>query len=64
MEYKTPGPDKEIHWISAHVCPECEHPYLLEKLDLGEATTGIISCPKCPWSGQINIQIIKKPTLE
>jgi ribosomal protein L37AE/L43A len=49
-----------VHWENAHVCPACGHPTLIKELELGETTTGIISCPKCPWSGQINIQVIEK----
>jgi ribosomal protein L37AE/L43A len=59
MGYNTLESNAENQWESAHVCPACGHPTLLKELELGEATTGIISCPKCPWAGQINIQIIE-----
>ena len=44
---------------SAHVCPQCGTPILIEEIGLREATTGIVTCPKCDWSGQIDIQIIR-----
>lgn len=50
-------------WESAHVCPECGHAIPLKSLELGEATTGIIACPQCHWSGQINIQVVKQRPL-
>jgi ribosomal protein L37AE/L43A len=44
---------------SAHVCPQCGTPILIENIGLREMTTGIITCPKCDWSGKINIQIVR-----
>ncbi len=54
-------------WESVHVCPNCGHVINLAELDLRAITTGIVSCPNCDWSGQIEIQVIdqvprKKPT--
>ncbi len=53
-------------WESVHVCPNCGHVINLAELDLRAITTGIVTCPSCDWSGQIEIQIIdqvprKKP---
>jgi hypothetical protein len=53
-------------WESVHVCPNCGHVINLAELDLTAITTGIVTCPSCDWSGQIEIQIIdqvprKKP---
>jgi hypothetical protein len=55
-------PDKESkrQWASAHVCPQCEFPIDLKNIGLTEATTGLITCPKCDWAGQITIEIIEK----
>jgi transcription elongation factor Elf1 len=55
------------HWESVHVCPHCGHVINLAELDLKAITTGIVSCPRCDWSGQIEIQVIdqvprKRPT--
>jgi ssDNA-binding Zn-finger/Zn-ribbon topoisomerase 1 len=54
--------DKENkrQWESAHVCPQCGFPIDLKDIGLTEATTGLITCPKCDWSGQIAIEIIEK----
>ncbi len=53
-------------WESVHVCSNCRHVINLAELDLRAITTGIVICPKCDWSGQIEIQIVdqvprKKP---
>jgi ribosomal protein L37AE/L43A len=45
-------------WESVHVCPNCGHVINLAELDLRAITTGIVTCPNCDWSGQIEIQII------
>jgi len=54
-------------WESEHVCPACGHVVNLAELDMTAITTGIMTCPSCDWSGQIEIQVIgqvprKKPT--
>ena len=41
-----------------HVCPNCGHIINLAELDLRAITTGIVSCPTCDWSGQIEIQVV------
>jgi len=51
--------DESRQMESAHVCPQCGTPILIENIGLREMTTGIITCPKCDWSGKINIQIIR-----
>ena len=53
-------------WESVHVCPNCGHVINLAELDLKAITTGIVACPNCDWSGQIEIQVVdqvprKKP---
>jgi len=53
-------------WESVHVCPNCGHIINLSELDMKAITTGIVTCPNCDWSGQIEIQIVdqvprKKP---
>ena len=54
-------------WESVHVCPRCGHFINLAELDMRAITTGIVICPSCDWSGQIEIQVInhvprKKPS--
>jgi hypothetical protein len=47
-------------WRSVHVCPKCDHIVDLAEIDLKAATTGIIVCSKCDWSGPIEIEILEK----
>jgi len=54
-------------WESVHVGPNCGRVINLAELDLRAITTGVVTCPDCDWSGQIEIQIVdqvprKKPT--
>jgi ssDNA-binding Zn-finger/Zn-ribbon topoisomerase 1 len=50
--------DERSEWESVHKCPKCGYELNLAKLDLGETTTGIATCPRCEWAGQINLQIV------
>lgn len=59
-------PENGQAWESAHVCPNCGHVINLAELDMQALTTGIVACPSCDWSGQIEIQVVdqvprKKP---
>ncbi len=45
-------------WESVHKCPSCDYELNLEKIDFRGATTGIATCPRCEWEGQINVQIV------
>ena len=47
-------------WESVHIGPRCGHIINLAELDLTAITTGIVACPNCDWSGQIEIQIINQ----
>jgi predicted RNA-binding Zn-ribbon protein involved in translation (DUF1610 family) len=52
---------------SVHVCPNCGNVVNLAELNLRAITTGMVTCPGCKWSGQIEIQVVdqvprKKPT--
>lgn len=49
---------------NAHVCPKCGTPILIENLGLREATTGILTCPKCDWSGKIDIQVVRNQSAD
>jgi hypothetical protein len=49
------------------MCPVCGLVINLAELDLRAITTGIVTCPSCDWSGQIEIQVVdqvprKRPT--
>jgi transcription elongation factor Elf1 len=45
-------------WESVHVCPNCGQVINLSELDMKAITTGIVTCPSCDWSGQIEIQVV------
>ena len=50
--------DKQV-WESVHVCPKCAFVINLSEIDLRTVTTGIVECPRCQWSGPIEIQIVQ-----
>ena len=58
MSPYTPKPSDRSEWESVHKCPKCGYELNLEKLDLDETTTGIATCPRCGWAGQIDLQIV------
>jgi predicted RNA-binding Zn-ribbon protein involved in translation (DUF1610 family) len=60
MNPQTPDEGKKPLKISAHLCPRCGHAIDLEDLGLRGGTTGLVTCPKCDWSGPIDIRIINK----
>jgi hypothetical protein len=64
MSSHTPAPNEERHWESVHKCSKCGYEHNLEKLDLDETTTGIATCPRCEWSGQIDLQIVPGQRLD
>lgn len=51
--------DNNRQWRSANVCPKCRYVLDLEEIDLKAITTGIATCPRCEWSGYIDIQIVE-----
>lgn len=55
-------PDKGPRQLkkSVHRCPRCNHTVDLKQLTMREGTTGLITCPKCEWSGPIAIGIAVK----
>lgn len=66
MTMKPANNNDEHSWESVHVCPRCCKVINLCELDMRAITTGIVICPSCEWSGQIEIQIVdqvprKKP---
>ncbi len=60
MRPKPEDNNATTQWESVHKCPKCGYELNLEKLDLQEATTGLATCPRCEWSGQINLQIVPR----
>jgi len=55
-ENDTPG--KQLEHV--HVCPKCDLVLGPEEIELCSIVTGILTCPKCGWSGPINLQIVEK----
>jgi hypothetical protein len=51
-------PEKQLEHV--HVCPKCDLVLGPDKIELCSIVTGIITCPKCDWSGPINLQIVEK----
>jgi uncharacterized paraquat-inducible protein A len=64
MSSHTPEPSVETHWESVHRCSKCGCERNLAQLDLRETTTGIATCPRCEWSGQIDLQIVPRQHLD
>jgi hypothetical protein len=64
MSSHTPEPSEETPWESVHKCSQCGYEYNLARLDLHETSTGIATCPKCEWSGQIDLQIVPRRRIE
>jgi predicted RNA-binding Zn-ribbon protein involved in translation (DUF1610 family) len=58
MGAQQPGKDGKKAKASAHVCPRCGFSIDLKDIGLRGATTGLITCPKCDWSGPAEIQIV------
>jgi uncharacterized paraquat-inducible protein A len=62
MSPHTTEPRERSEWKSVHKCRKCGYELSLAKLDLYETTTGIATCPRCEWSGQIDLQIVPGQT--
>ncbi len=60
MAAQQPGKDEKKLKASAHVCPQCRFSINLKDLGLREGATGLVTCPKCDWSGPVTIGIIEK----
>jgi ssDNA-binding Zn-finger/Zn-ribbon topoisomerase 1 len=46
--------------MSAHVCPCCGFAIDLKDLGLRGSTTGLVTCPKCEWSGPVTIVTVPR----
>ncbi len=63
MAVKRPDRDGKTAKASAHVCPRCGFSIDLQDIGLRVSTTGLITCPRCDWSGPVEIKIVdKEPT--
>jgi predicted RNA-binding Zn-ribbon protein involved in translation (DUF1610 family) len=60
MGNQEPNKDRKQQKISAHVCPQCGFSIDLKDLGLRGSATGLVTCPKCEWSGPVNIKIVPK----
>lgn len=47
-----------LQWESAHVCPKCGFSVGLKNLGLRVGATGVVTCPKCDWSGPVEIGVV------
>ena len=54
------NPDDRQHWDCVHQCPLCGHANRLSEINLKQATTGIIQCPSCRWTGQLQILVVER----
>ncbi len=50
--------------VSAHVCPQCGFSIDLKDLGFRGSATGLVTCPKCEWSGPVTIGIVAKELAE
>jgi uncharacterized paraquat-inducible protein A len=64
MSPYTPETNEKRYWESVHKCAKCGYEHNLAKLDLHETTSGIAKCPRCEWSGQIDLQIVPRQPLD
>jgi predicted RNA-binding Zn-ribbon protein involved in translation (DUF1610 family) len=63
MEDHQPGNHSKKPKASAHVCLQCGFSINLKDIGVRVGATGLITCPKCGWSGPVEIQIVdKEPT--
>ena len=60
MEAREPNKVGRQLKISAHLCKQCGFSIDLKDLGLREGATGLVTCPKCGWSGQVTIRIVPR----
>jgi C4-type Zn-finger protein len=48
----------ETNWEHVHRCPSCERIIKAAEIPHSAVATGVITCPKCDYSGPINVQIV------
>jgi predicted RNA-binding Zn-ribbon protein involved in translation (DUF1610 family) len=60
MEAQGSNRDKRQPKVSAHVCPRCGFSIDLKGIGFRGSATGLVTCPKCGWSGPVTIGIVPK----
>jgi len=60
MSPQSLPPDRRTPLQSVHTCPQCGFSINLKNIGLREGATGIVTCPKCEWTGPVEIQIVEK----
>lgn len=60
MSRQPPATNVQKQWESVHKCPKCGYAMNLDKMDLRAIATGIITCPKCEWSGPVAIDVMEE----
>ena len=63
MRDGMPSAAKRKKWDSVHMCPQCNLAMKLDGIDLKAVTTGVVVCPRCSWSGPIEIEIVRSDVL-
>jgi hypothetical protein len=61
---ETQKADMKKDWEHVHLCPKCGHTINPDQIELGSIMLGVITCPKCEWSGPINLQIVERQNRE
>jgi predicted RNA-binding Zn-ribbon protein involved in translation (DUF1610 family) len=64
MEAQQSGKDTKRLKASIHVCPQCGFAVNLKELGLRAGATGLVTCPKCDWSGPVLIGTAEKEPAE
>jgi hypothetical protein len=50
--------DLKVVWDHVHQCGACGHAIRIDQIDLKIIAAGVITCPKCEFSGPVNVKII------
>ena len=61
---ETQKADAKKDWEHIHLCLKCGHTLNPDQIELGSIMLGVITCPKCEWSGPINLQIVERQNRE
>jgi predicted RNA-binding Zn-ribbon protein involved in translation (DUF1610 family) len=63
MDREQPRNEGKQPKLSAHVCPQCGFSIDLNDIGWRGGAKGLVTCPKCDWSGPVTIGIVhKEPT--
>jgi hypothetical protein len=64
MNAQQPDRDKRQPKASAHVCQQCGFSIDLKDLGFRGGATGLVTRPKCEWSGPVTIGIVHKESTD